>query len=274
MRSVKQPVVTSLIISTYNRPDALRLCLESIGRQTQMPSEVVVADDGSEDSTARLIESFSKSFPVAIRHIWHEDKGFRLAAIRNRAIAAAKGDYIIQIDGDVVLHPAFIEDHLAVCRRGCYVKGSRIRLNPEFTQKVTDGGSFPKIYPWSAGILKDREKSVRLGLPGKLLTRHYKPNRSSAIGCNMAFWKSDFIKVNGYDEHFEGWGCEDNDLSRRFDALGLKNFKLFRIGLVYHLWHREADKSNYDRARDYMASRPEGEYSCIKGINQYLDDGK
>ena len=116
---------TSLIISTYNRPDALALCLESVKRQTLLPDEVIVGDDGSRDETKQLIERFQKDFPVPLIHVWQEDDGFRLAMCRNKCIAKAKHEYIIQVDGDVILHTRFVGDHVASAQRGCYIKGGR-----------------------------------------------------------------------------------------------------------------------------------------------------
>ena len=102
----------SLIVSTYNRPDALRVCLDSVKHQTILPYEVIIGDDGSRSETADTIKEISRNFPVPIKHVWHEDNGFRLAMMRNKSVAASSGDYIIEVDGDVFLHPKFIEDHL------------------------------------------------------------------------------------------------------------------------------------------------------------------
>lgn len=101
----------SLIATTYNRPDALRLCIESIGRQTLVPFEVIIADDGSTDDTRTLIERMRKDFPCPIVHAWQEDLGFRAAEVRNNALRLCKGDYVVFIDGDIIMHPHFVEDH-------------------------------------------------------------------------------------------------------------------------------------------------------------------
>ena len=118
-------MTVSLIISTYNWPRALYLCLDSVMQQTVMPSEILIADDGSGMSTRDVVKHFENISPVPVRHIWHEDNGFRLAAIRNKAIAASKGKYIIQIDGDLILQRNFIQDHMLFAREGCFVTGSR-----------------------------------------------------------------------------------------------------------------------------------------------------
>ena len=105
-------MTVSLIISTYNWPRALYLCLDSVMQQTVMPSEIIIADDGSGIATRDVVRHFEAVSPVPVRHIWHEDDGFRLAEIRNKAIAASRGEYVIQIDGDLILQRHFIQDHM------------------------------------------------------------------------------------------------------------------------------------------------------------------
>ena len=118
-------MTVSLIITTYNWPRALYLCLDSVMQQTVMPSEILVADDGSGISTRDVVRHFQNISPVPVHHIWHEDRGFRVAAIRNKAIAASSGDYVIHVDGDLILQRNFIQDHILFAREGCYVSGSR-----------------------------------------------------------------------------------------------------------------------------------------------------
>ena len=129
----------SLIISTYNRPDALAVTLNSVLQQTRMPDEVIVGDDGSTQETAAVIASFVSRFSVPLIHVWHEDNGFRLAQIRNKSIAKATGDYIIQVDGDLVLHPCFVEDHVMTARPHAFVKGTRTRLTKRFSEVLCAG---------------------------------------------------------------------------------------------------------------------------------------
>ena len=116
-------MTVSLIISTYNWPRALYLCLDSVMQQTVMPTEILIADDGSGISTRDVVKHFENISPVPVHHIWHEDRGFRLAAIRNKAIAASSGEYVIQIDGDLILHRNYIQDHILSNRKGCFVTG-------------------------------------------------------------------------------------------------------------------------------------------------------
>ena len=187
---------TSLIISTYNRPDALALCLESVKHQTLLPDEVIVGDDGSRDETKQLIERFQKDFPVPLIHVWQEDDGFRLAMCRNKCIAKAKHEYIIQVDGDVILHTRFVEDHVASAQRGYYIKGGRVNIERKRTEKLCHELKYVPLSFLSWGLSR-RENAIHC-LP---LAKYLAPRRKTrpGLGCNMSFWKDDLVQVNGYD---------------------------------------------------------------------------
>ena len=259
----------ALIISTYNRPKALALCLESVKGQSMLPDEVIIADDGSKEDTARLIEEISKEFPVPLKHVWHEDTGFKLAQIRNKAIATTDADFIIQIDGDVILHKNYIEDFISQATPGMVILGSRVGLGPELTRKLEDSGKLPKIYPWTRGINQKPTRAIYLKA-GRKMSIRYKFDQNKGFGCSMGYWRKDFLAVNGYDESFEGWGCEDRDLVRRLRKNGVHNHKLLFIGIVYHLWHKEADRSKHQTNREICYTHNNDVIVCEKGISQYL----
>ena len=126
----------SLIICTYNWPEALSLVLSSVASQSILPNEVIIADDGSNESTAEVIEKISTKIPVPIIHSWQEDIGCRIPHSRNRAIAKSSYEYIIMIDGDTVLHEDFIKDHKRFAKEGLYIQGSRALLQYKFTEKL------------------------------------------------------------------------------------------------------------------------------------------
>ncbi len=262
----------SLIISTYNRPDALAICLTSVLKQTRMPDEVIIGDDGSRDDTRRLIEDFASRFPVPLIHLWHEDDGFRLAAMRNKCIARATGDYILQIDGDVILSRHFVADHIAAAKPGFYIKGSRVRLNEKSSARICDTGRFCAYFsPCSLSLLKDREKAIRLPRLLSVWLSHRYHTTGTGLGANLSFWRNDLLKVNGYDESFTGWGAEDNDIELRLQASGVKTFKLFRCGLVRHLWHKETPNPRLHDAYEYMKQKiARGEIVSKNGVDKYL----
>lgn len=129
-------MTVSLIISTYNSPKALDLCLMSVLQQSVLPDEVLIADDGSNEETRKIVEEFKKQSTVPVIHVWHEDNGFRLTVIRNKAIAKASMDYIIQIDGDIILNHHFIKDHKRFARKNSFVSGSRLNIQSELSKKL------------------------------------------------------------------------------------------------------------------------------------------
>lgn len=265
-------MTVSLIISTYNRPDALALCLDSVLRQTRMPDEVIVGDDGSDERTRRIIDDFAARCPVPAVHLWHADEGFRLAMMRNKCIARACGDYIVQVDGDVVLSRHFISDHAAAALPGHYAKGSRLRLNPAATARACASGRISRLFsPLAPSLLKDREKALRLPQAMAVPLSHRYHTRGTGLGANLAFWRSDLLAINGYDEAFEGWGGEDNDLELRLQAAGVRTFKLFRCGLVRHLWHRESANPNLENSLNYIKQKlAGGEIRAARGLDKYL----
>ena len=258
----------TLMISTYNRPDALHLCLESVLHQSVLPDEVIIGDDGSKEETRLVIEQFQHKFPISLIHIWQEDNGFQLAKARNKCIAAAKYEYIVQIDGDLILHKRFIADHIAFAKKGCYIKGGRVNLNDSLTQKLCSTLQYMQPNFFTQGLLR-RINSIHC-LP---IARYLAPRRKSApgLGCNMGFWREDAIKINGYDEFYVGWGGEDYDFAIRLARLGNKKMALKFAAIVFHLWHNDLYMDNKEKNFEhYYNVKDGGGVRCESGISQYL----
>lgn len=261
-------MTVSLIVSTYNWPDALRLCLSSAMHQSLLPDEIIVADDGSGEETRKVVESFRRISPVPLIHVWHEDRGFRLAEIRNRAFAAAKGDYIIQIDGDMILHENFVYDHKFVAEKGHFVSGTRGMVSMTLTRKIL-GREFLPLSWYSKGI-NHRLNAIRQTFFSRLYTRMAKYRYVK--GCNMAFWRDDLVRVNGYDENFVGWGGEDNELASRLRNTGLIQKRVKFRCVAFHLYHgSERDESNL-AANNVILDRSMAEKRtrCEEGLDRHL----
>jgi glycosyltransferase involved in cell wall biosynthesis len=233
--------VTSLIVATYNWPEALNLCLLSIKNQRVLPAEVIIADDGSGQETKLLIEKFQRNFPVPLIHVWHEDQGFRKSIILNTAIKRASGDYIVQVDGDVILEKNFIRDHQSIAETNVFVRGTRAHIEQQLLPEIyrTERISFNFL---SKGII-NRFNAVRLPLLAFLFEKKTK-NSNSVRGSNLAYWKSDFILINGYNNDLKGWGHEDEELAARF----INNEKFKKAikfkAVQFHLSHGEASRDN------------------------------
>lgn len=260
---------TSLIVSTYNWPEALNLCLISIQGQTVLPDEVIIADDGSTDATRNLIEKFQKDFPVPIIHIWHPDEGFQLAKIRNKAIAASTKDYIIQIDGDLILHRRFIEDHIDFSNINAFATGSRVIMDEELSKKLLHHGN-TEVNIFAKGI-SNLSNGIRLKPLANYLADRYRTNDIYYMrGCNMAFWRKHLVTVNGYNEEFVGWGREDNEIAIRLMNSGVSKRVIKFSGIVFHIHHPVKPKDNLDKNDDLLleAVKTSKQY-CEKGVSQY-----
>ena len=242
------PTSVAILIATYNWPQALQQTLMSVANQTIQPNEVLIADDGSDERTANLIQKFKEAHPTLnIVHVWHEDNGFRLAAIRNNSISMAQSAYIIQIDGDIILDQHFIEDHLSIRTAGSFVTGSRLLLGKKITDALLESEkvNFTRLR-WKG---KNFFNTLRIPLFTGLLQNSYKTKGEYLYyvkGCNMAFWKSDLYLVNGYDESFIGWGREDSDICIRLIHAGVKKKFIKFCAVQYHLHHPLASRDQFE----------------------------
>ena len=242
------PTSVAILIATYNWPQALQQTLMSVANQTIQPNEVLIADDGSDERTSKLIQAFKLNHPnLNIIHVWHEDNGFRLAAIRNKSIRMAQSDYIIQIDGDIILDQHFIADHLRLKEKGFFVTGSRLLLGKKITDALLESEkvNFARLR-WKG---KNFFNTLRIPMFTGLLQNSYKTKGEYLYyvkGCNMAFWKSDLYLVNGYDESFNGWGREDTDICIRLIHAGVKKKFIKFGGVQYHLHHALASRDQLD----------------------------
>ena len=266
----KGSIKTSLNISTYNWPEALALCLLSIKAQKVLPDEVIIADDGSAESTKLLIERFQKDFPVPIKHVWQPDEGFQLTKIRNKGIAASSYEYIIQIDGDLILHPMFVADHIAFSKHGTFVGGSRVLLNKEYSENLLNRKNI-SINLFNKGV-SNKLNGLRINTLTTYLADRYKINDVYYLrGCNMAFWKQDLVKVNGYNEALTGWGREDNEIAIRLVNSGIQKRTLKFGGIAYHIYHPGEEKIKFDKNDALLKEAIETKTTyCSKGLNQYL----
>lgn len=273
----------TVMVSTYNWKEALALALGSLATQSRPPDEVIVADDGSREDTADLLRKIARTFPVPLRHLWQEDAGFRKARILNRAIAAARSDYIIQLDGDMLAHPRFVEDHLALAQPGRFLQGTRIRTTEAETARLLGGGKphfgwFVDAYfrdesdrsTWHFGR---RHHTLRLPWLAKIKAR----STGHPMGCNVSFWRKDLLRVNGYDERMHGYGSEDLEIDIRLRNAGLRRSQIKFAALALHLEHKSV--SSQDPADPELpnnkllfASKEQHLVRCECGLDAHLAD--
>jgi glycosyltransferase involved in cell wall biosynthesis len=239
----------SVIVATYNREDALDAVLRSLAGQSDRDFEVVVADDGSSAATAAVIEGWNGKIGRRLDHIRHEHRGFRLAEIRNRALLAARGDYCIFLDGDCIARPDFIAAHRRLAEPGWFVNGNRVLLARALTARVLREHLAPER--WSLGVwFGERLRggvnrlAALMRLPLGPLRRLKARQWRGARACNLAVWRADLDRVDGFDAEFSGWGREDSDFVVRLMRAGVRRKDGFFATGVLHLWHAEADRSS------------------------------
>jgi len=263
-----KPGSCSLLISTYNWPEALALVLKSALAQTRLPTEILIADDGSRLETRALIERFQKASPVPILHSWQEDDGFRKAKILNKAVAAGSTEYIIQVDGDCILHPEFVKDHMASAEDNVYLYGSRVNILQTAVADVLQKEQ--TRFGFFSGRIKNKTRNLHISVLSGLYHAH-DGFSGKFRGCNVSFWRKEFIAINGYNEAYEGWGREDSDLVIRLGNLGVKAKRLRYAGIVYHIHHKVNSRDNFDYNNKLQLETIKNKIiKCPLGVDQYL----
>jgi glycosyltransferase involved in cell wall biosynthesis len=261
----------SLVVTTYNWKEALRLSLLSAFRQGHLPQEILVGDDGSREDTRELIQELSKIAPVPLHHLWQEDLGFRAARSRNACMARAKGEYIVIIDGDIILHKDFIADHLGFSKKGFFTQGSRVLLGPEVTSDLLKNNleSAPEFSFFSKDI-KNRKNTVRSGCLSKVFS-HSKKSLKGIRSANMSFWREDVLKINGFNEDFKGWGREDSEFALRMLNSGVCRQDLKFKALAYHLYHKENPRDDLKSNDAILEEAIKNKVAyCSQGLNNHL----
>lgn len=264
----------SLIITTYNSPKFLKLVLDSVRRQLMLPDEVIIADDGSGEETRRLIDEERNTFPVPLLHVWQEDQGFRAAKSRNNGIKASSGDYIVFIDGDILLDRRFIKDHHFFARKNRFVQGRRVHLSESRTSEIVGTMKVPSLNFFSRGVILNRIHLIHNGFFRDLYVKNKKSKKGeSMISANIGVWKDDLLRVNGFNEEFIGWGREDSELGVRMMNAGIKIRFLKFAAIGIHLYHQE-NRFFSERAQELLDRAIETQMTwCERGLVQAENDG-
>lgn len=229
----------SLLIKTYNQVDLLEKVLRGVDRQTSMPDEIILADDGSTDGTKELFLSYSKRWHSRSVFVSQTNRGFRASRILNRAIICAKGDYLVFLDGDSVPESHFIEDHRAFAKKGFFIQGHRALVQKKALSYFGNGNLTSER--WRA-MLSFQLKGVKNAWRWPVPSIRVRSDLRGIRACNQAVWRNDMLKINGYNEAFEGWGREDSELAIRLLNSGIKRQDLRGRACCFHLWHEPSSR--------------------------------
>ncbi len=245
----------SVIISTYNSEEWLRKVLEGYKHQHYDNYEVIVADDGSRETTKELIASFQDHYPVPLRHIWHEDEGYRRQRILNIAITQCAFDYVLFTDGDCIPRPDFLAVHAKFAEEGFYLSGGYCKLNMGLSEKIdqeaiSTGNCFDVKWLKSQDELGGKQ-ALKLSAGTTLATflDFVTPTGATFNNCNSSAWKKDLIAINGYDERMQ-YGGPDRELGERLENYGIKTKQIRHKAICLHLDHARGYKTKESLERN------------------------
>lgn len=264
----------SIVITTYNRSEALAVVLRALELQDDRQFEIVIADDGSNDTHRGVIDKAVSGSTLKVKHVWHPDIGFTASCIRNRGVSVALGNYIVLLDGDCVPQEDFVRQHRRLMEAGCFVNGSRVLLSNALTTAAITGSeslcgrsAWYWLYKRLTGDASKLAGLVRL--PDFDARKHRAFIWKGIRSCNMGLWRSDYEAINGFDESFVGWGHEDADFVLRLHNYGVIRKNGFCATEVYHLWHPESSRAhesvNAQKVRDRVIT---GEFRSTLGYRE------
>lgn len=254
----------SVVITTYNRSEALLPVLAALASQDDRGFEVIVADDGSNPFHQDAIEAAARTLALPLTHVWHPDVGFTASRVRNLGVAVAQGDYVVMLDGDCVPETDFVRRHRLLRERGYFVNGSRVMLSSGLSEAAVQGllrlhGRGPGFWLRQRLAGQASKLGALMRLPDLAVRKRQQFVWKGIRSCNMGVWRADYQIVNGFDESFVGWGHEDADFVLRLHNAGIKRKNGFAATEVYHLWHSQASRSteskNAATVRQRMQSR-------------------
>lgn len=263
-----------LVVSTYQKPAYLALALASLNQQRCKPHSVCIADDGSDHRTAKVVAAFAKTKTVPIRHVWHEDSGFRKTRILNEAVRSSEADYVIFIDDDCLMHRGFVARHVQMAKRGQFLTGSVIRLPAKLSEQILHEGHIRltnrlRPHGWQPRNMSERLKSMPLPAPVMGWLDRLSPVRCNWAGGNASTFREHILAVNGFDNRM-AYGGEDKEFGARLINFGIKGRHLRYSAPLYHLEHPRGyvDPTTVQFNRDIILnSRATGRTRCEDGIN-------
>ena len=242
----------SVIFTTYNSPDWLEKVLWGYKFQDFKDFEVLVADDGSTSETTEVIRKMQANVDFEIKHIWHEDKGFRKCEILNKAIVASSADYLVFSDGDCIPRADFLSTHVTRRRSQYFLSGGAIRLSMELSRLIREEDimsqdAFKKGWLAQQGMKSSFFQNLKL--TDQAQTANFMnaitPTKATWNGGNASAWKKDVLAINGFDERMR-YGAQDREFGERLMNNGIKGIQIRYTAITIHLDHSRGYKNQKD----------------------------
>jgi len=241
-------ISVGVVISTYNNPEWLRKTLWGYANQTVADFELIIADDGSGEETRKLLEEYQQKYFPSLKHVWHPDNGFQKSEILNKALLASDSDYLIFTDQDCIPRPDFIETHLHYAEPGSFLSGGYFKLPMDISRQIKEEDvSSKRVFDlrWlrSQG-LRCNFKCTKL-FHSKIFASFMNfvtPTRASWNGMNSSGWRSDMMKINGYNEEMH-YGGQDREFGERLVNLGIRPKQIRYSAICLHLDHKRPYKT-------------------------------
>jgi len=256
----------TVIISIYNNFKFLNLVLAGFERQTNKEYEIIIADDGSKKEVVEKVQHYINQSSLTIKHVWHEDKGWRKNEILNKAVEASESNYIIFVDGDCIPHKNFVKEHLINKAENTVLAGRRSNLSKFVSDKLTyknvKAGILEKRFAVIGLLLKSviggshLENAVFFG--NRFIRKKINKKDKGVLGSNFSLHKSDIIEINGFDERYKKPAVgEDTDIEFRLRNAGKKVKSVKHLAIQYHLYHKklERDKANMEYLNDVIENK-------------------
>ena len=262
-----ETITLALIINTFNQPDYLSRVLQAVSRQSVLPEEVVLADDGSAHETKAVFEQWRAAQKFRCEHAWQEHQGFRRARVLNRAIALAHSEYLFFLDGDTIPHPHFVADHRALAGESRFVQGHRALIGEKAAAWFGENNFAADR---RRALLQNQISGLKNSFRWPFAFRKINHRLRGIRGCNLAIWRSDLVRVNGYNEAFVGWGREDTELVVRLKNSGVRRLDVRGRALCYHLWHPPVSRAELAGNDEILARAILEEHTrCERGLDQH-----
>ena len=257
----------SVIVPIYNRLEHLRALFLCLLKQKKQPDELIITDDGSSQKVLDFIGDLIPKAQFKVKHIYQEDKGFRKTRALNNGVRNSIGDLLIFCDQDLIFGEEYIETIAKNIKNDIFLMGrahhiteaeksiilsdiNKIATYNEIVQKI------PSKYIETIKKILKEDKKRRLLKTFKLAKRGIR-----LVGMSYALMKDSYIKVNGYDENYIGWGQEDDDFGNRLTVAGINGKELVTKNIQLHLWHYSDPTKVHSSNEEYYYKRKEEIFS-------------